>query len=720
MDCREGYELSANGACVPQLFDTQLFCSIDMTKERPAPLLPACRIVETCSPVIAANQCTDLTRGGETDQCTKREYIDSWGRKRADETNCGQSQPYKITITPQGGKPIELHWDGKDYRADYKNTNGQRIGYIGFSPKLENLYYYNEKTLTSFADMQDGTRVTKKILGKDEFERSFSKDGKVFFHERQDGKGRTEVSNYADGSSLTSRYDKDDNLVKETIKHADGTVTTVQKQKDGSFTGTHTDRHNKVIEDVVLVGDYPMHKPGSDDPDSEYMVFRNRATGSQRAVAMPADIKHDHSAHFQPLAYDGNLGTLALTTKEGTTVLESSQGRTDVKSGNGMLIGSTIRGEQSFLWPDSDKGTKRASVIHADGCGAQLNNDNTIDRWCKDLEDKAIGEKLAAKELEFLKGHSEFVDVRDLTEIHRRFRGDEKQLNQFYDKLSEIDSAKGLTKSEKAALCKNLMHHVAYPDEIVQGRSPTCNVAVLEIEMAKNNPAQYVDFVVDAVSKEGKGSAPYKTTGGKSVRFDENNLKMSDLSGRDLASRIFQTAALQVHFYPRTFKNTVDGDGQFQKGKSHKKFDGLEMRAVAELRYQLTGEETAVLCVTSMADVEKAFELGKGKPMIVSVDANRVPFKKPGEERTDKKGPAAHVVLVNGIEHGPPAKVKISNPWGPGDNASATGSTISGDDLIKNMLYEGDDSIHYGTILIPGKRGSSGTILSGAYKPFEK
>ncbi len=94
---------------------------------------------------------------------------------------------------------------------------------------------------------------------------------------------------------------------------------------------------------------------------------------------------------------------------------------------------------------------------------------------------------------------------------------------------------------------KTLMHHVAYPDEIVQGRSPTCNVAVLEIEMAKNYPAKYVDFVVDAVSKDGKGSESYKTIGGKTVRFDENNLKMSDMSGRDLASRVFQTAALQTH-----------------------------------------------------------------------------------------------------------------------------------------------------------------------------
>ncbi|MBA3993018.1 MAG: hypothetical protein C0469_05770 [Cyanobacteria bacterium DS2.3.42] len=273
------------------------------------------------------------------------------------------------------------------------------------------------------------------------------------------------------------------------------------------------------------------------------------------------------------------------------------------------------------------------------------------------------------------------------------------------------------------------MHHVAYADEIVQGRSPTCNVAVLEIEMAKDYPAKYVDFVVDAVSKDGNGSETYKTTGGKTVRFDENNLKMSDLSGRDLASRVFQTAALQAHYYPGSFKNTADGTGKFQKGKEHGKFeksgnfgkfDGLEMKEIAELRYQLTGEETAVCWVTSMADLEKALELGKGKPIIVSVDGDKVPFRKPDDEKSDRKGPGAHVVLVNGIEHGPPTKVKISNPWGPSDDTAVSGSTISGEDLIKNMMYEGDVTLRYGTILLPGKRGTSGTIYKGVYTPFEK
>ena len=721
MDCREGYELSLAGACVPApLFsfdskDQKLFCRAD---EKPSPVLPTCQIVEACSPAHSANQCSAITRENESTDCTRQERTDSHGNKRIDETNCGQSEPYKITIVPKDGKPIEFHFDGKEYRADYLNAKGEKVGYIGYSAANEYMYYVNEKNHTSFATLEDGTLVTKKNVSKDAYEGSYSKDGKVLYSVQKDARGRTETSNYADGSSLTAHYNKDGDLDKETINHSDGTITVVSKTKDGHFQGTHRDKHNKVIEDVVLAGDYPIHKSGTSDPDAEYLLMRNRATGSERALAMPADIKHDHSAHFQPLAYDGNLGSLSITNSDGNTVVESSQGRTDMRSGKGVMIGNTITGEQSYLWPDGDSGKKRAVVIHPDGCGAQLNDDNTIDRWCKNIEDKAINEKLSAREDAFLKSHGDVVDRRDLTEIHRRFRGDENQLNQFYDKISQIDSAKGLSKSEKTALCTTLMHHVAYPEEIVQGRSPTCNVAVLEVEMAKYYPSKYVAFVVDAVSKDGKSAASYRTVGGKSVHFDEGNLKMSDMSGRDLASRIFQSAALQVSYYPGVFKNTADGTGRYQeKGHAAKDFNGLAMKDIAELRYQLTGEETAVCWVTSRADLESALALNKGKSVIVQVDADKAPFKS-SDYKSDRKGPGAHVVLLNGIDSGAQAKARITNPWGPSEDPSASGSTVSADDLIKNMTYEGDSTIHYGAILIPGPRGKTGTMVAGVFKPF--
>ncbi len=181
MDCREGYELSNSGACVPApLFNAQLFSSIDATKQRSVSMLPTCEIVETCSPAVAARQCSIITNERETAECKTQEFTDSWGRKRVEETNCGQSQPYKITVTSKGEKPIEFLFDGKEYRAEYKNDKGERIGYIGYVPKQEYIYYHNNKTNTSFTDMQDGTHVSKKVLSKDDFERTFSKDGKVF------------------------------------------------------------------------------------------------------------------------------------------------------------------------------------------------------------------------------------------------------------------------------------------------------------------------------------------------------------------------------------------------------------------------------------------------------------------------------------------------------------------------------------------------------------
>ena len=459
-----------------------------------------------------------------------------------------------------------------------------------------------------------------------------------------------------------------------------------------------------------MVSDYPMHKPGSDDPDADYLVFRNRKDGEMRAVAMPTDIKYDRNAQFQPLSYDSNLGTLSLVNKDGKTIVESSQGRTEVRAKNGTVIGSTVSGELSFSWPDGDASGKKALVVRPDLCGAQLNQDDTVDRWCREIEDKALNEKLEPTEKAFLKAHADVVDTRDFLEIHRRFRGDETKLRNFYSKLSEIDTVTGLSQKEKNALCKNLMHHVAHPEEVVQGRSPTCNVAVLQIEMAKERPTEYADFVIDALKADGK---PYKAIGGKTVRFDEANLKMTDLSGRDLASRVFQTAALQLNFYPGVFKNTVDGTGKH--GRAQKEFDGLNTANIAELRYQLTGEETGECWISSAEDLEKALQVNGGKPVVIRVNGDQPPFTKE-EDKSDKKGSGSHVVILNSVESGTPKQAKISNPWGPKAGPDGNGLTMSIDDLFKNMQF--DTETEFGILLLPGKRGTTGTIVNGKYEPL--
>lgn len=711
MECREGFEVKVNETCVPALlFDPQLMCRVDESTKRPSPFLPSCQIVDSCSTTSLANQCSEIVPDRDNAECTVREYTDTWGRKRVDETNCGQSEPYKITITPPGGKPIEFNFNGEEYRAPYKNEKGEAIGYIAYSLPKEYIYFHNDKANTSFLDMKDGTHVLKKIRSADDYVTTFTHDGKVFFTQKATARGRTDTATYADGSVRVAQYDTDERLTRQTISHTDGTVTIISRTKDGSLEGTRRDRHNKVIEDVVMVSDYPMHKPGSDDPDAEYLVFRNRKDGEMRAVAMPSDIKYDRSAHFQPLSYDANLGTLSLVSKEGNTILESSQGRTDVRAKNGVVIGSTVSGEMSFSWPAGDSSGKKAVIIRPDLCGAQLNQDDTVDRWCREIEDKAINEKLEPTEKAFLKAHADIVDTRDFLEIHRRLRGDESKLRNFYSKLSEIDNVTGLTQSEKNALCKNLMHHVAYPDEVVQGRSPTCNVAVLQIEMAKERPTEYVDFVVDALSADGK---PYKSSGGKTVRFDEANLKMTDLSGRDLASRVFQTAALQLNFYPGSFRNTVDGTGKY--GRAQKEFDGLNTKDIAELRYQLTGEETGECWISSADDFEKALQANGGKPVVIRVNGDQPPFTRE-EDKSDRKGSGSHVVVLNSVESGTPKKVKISNPWGPSDSSEGTGLTLSADELFKNMQFDSDSD--FGIVLLPGKRGTTGTIVNGKYEPL--
>lgn len=166
-------------------------------------------------------------------------------------------------------------------------------------------------------------------------------------------------------------------------------------------------------------------------------------------------------------------------------------------------------------------------------------DDGSIDMW---HGKEHVKEKLSTEEQRYLKKHPD-IDPRDVAEIHRRFYPDHNKIDAFYRSLDKLDTAKNLSNDEKSALRRELMHHVAAPEDIYQGTTESCNVSVVK---------------------------------------------------RDLASRIFQTAALYAEFRPtKNFENTPDGIGRLRPGDAqHNKgsdkdvvFTGLLPAEVAEIRY---------------------------------------------------------------------------------------------------------------------------------------
>ncbi len=242
------------------------------------------------------------------------------------------------------------------------------------------------------------------------------------------------------------------------------------------------------------------------------------------------------------------------------------------------------------------------------------------------------------------------------------------------------------------------MRHVAAPEDIYQGTTESCNVSVIERDLAMTNPGKYVDIVRQAVSE-----GVMHTVKGD-VKLDVHNLKMRDSSGRDLAGRIFQTAALHAEFWPtKNFENTPDGIGRLLPGdKAHNKgsdnevpFTGLLPAELADIRYKMTGLEKATTFIHNERELKDACNKN-GVPMTMAVDATAPPFN--ASPHSDHR--PNHVVTIVGVIEGQPRKYLIQNQWGMKNDHSTPDTAVSESDLIKNMTGpEGDAA---GEALVPG------------------
>lgn len=452
-------------------------------------------------------------------------------------------------------------------------------------------------------------------------------------------------------------------------------------------TGVRKDAAGNVVENVRMIDDK--------------LVFEDVKTHAKRAASFEAPTNDRLSFQMTDLGkYDEKTGTITQTDKGVEVRHAFGGGRVEMEK-DGFVTSYTHRGDEEIY----NKKTGEASVRHADNTGARLNADGTIERWGPNPGDNAKGEKFLPSEQAYLKKHPE-IDVTDLLEIHRKFHGDQKQLDNFYKSLEKLDASKNLTDPEKAAIRKDVMYHVAYPAEIYQGATQSCNVAVIERDMAMTNPAKYAATVVEAVTE-----GTIHTADGKAIKLDVKNLKMADSSGRDLASRVFQTSVLVAEFHPtKKFVNTPDGLGQLRPGEKNQgsnqpeSFNGLFPGEIAEIRQKLTGEEKTIGVILNEAELKKAVDQN-GLPMTIAVDAHSPPFGK------GPQGDANHVVTITGVEAGPPVKYLVQNQWGADADHSTKGSAIPADALVKNMKGQAGKA---GMLMVKGDHNKLITVGDGS------
>lgn len=592
---------------------------------------------------------------------------DEWGRAFAYEYKAGERTPFKATLTTKSGDAVDLaRQRNGSYKGDYIK-DGAKIGSIDLGADGR-LIYRNDRENTVTTELKDGTVLEKKVNADKTSTISYTRggDGFVVDYDAKGGKTK-EVFTGADGRKTTRILPiagKQDASVK--IESPDGSITELKYDRAAdSFKGERRDKSGAVVEHVGL--------------QEDKLIFIDVKTAAVRAEKFIKPSDESPIPSLMPGTYDKDTGTFTYTNPDKSTTVESfAPGRTDSVRPDGTIQGTTKTGDFSVLRKDGE-----ATVLHSDGTGVRLNTDGTIDRWGPRDRDNAHKERLSPVEEQFLRGHPD-IDRRDFAEIHRKLANDPAKLDSFIIELSKIDSAKNLSDREKSALRKDIMRHVAYPGEIYQGRTPSCNVSVVERDVAMLMPDSYAKMIVEAVSE---GSVTLSD--GSKVPLDPNNLKLADSSGRNLASRIFQTAAIQAEFHPRrVFRNSEDGVGRlyptpYNPADKPIVFAGMNMAHIIDIRHKLTGEEKTVALIDNTAELIKAFEINGGGPMIAAVDGSKPPFENNGPVGPGSS--ANHVVTITRIESGPPVKVYLHNQWGLANDHSTKETAVDGAKLIENM-----------------------------------
>ncbi len=608
----------------------------------------------------------DIRKLDDKGNVTSNKWKDSIGRTFEQKFRSGDADPREVILTPAGGGARSITFE-RTRAGRYEALlmkDGRKIGYSELVAPEGILITHDKSRGITTAQYSDGRSVettdlphsrAKEVTRTAQGETlTVTRDRQSIIKEQQfeDGKGTTvkaEIGRDGKSSAVT--------VVK------DGSRTELKFDRDlGVLTGKRTARDGST-ETVTLVGNKLMCM------DDKTKVLKTEIMDWPTAEKTPV---------FTESRYDANQATVSYRLGKQRIIEPLAPGRVDVVAANGTIEGRAVNGETSHLKPNGE-----AVVQHSDGRRVRLNADNTVDRWGPGASDTAKGERLSAAESTYLKNHSD-IDRRDFAEVHRRFSDRPILRDKFFRALAEIDDAKNLSAGEKTALRKNLMSHVARPSEIYQGSSMCCNVATIQRDMAITMPDRYVNVVLNSLSKQ-----EIPLADGKTQKVDGANLKMADTTGRDMATRAFQTLAVGLAFPGGTFKNTVDGVGILRDSDENRAaFDGIHMGQIALVRKLLTGQEKPVIHVDRMSDLVDMFNENGGRSMTIHVDATKPPFGAGGP--VGDLG--SHVVTLTRIDKGPPTMFYVQNQWGLTSDHSTKETAIPADILWAAMTANNEDA----------------------------
>lgn len=470
-------------------------------------------------------------------------------------------------------------------------------------------------------------------------------------------------------------------------------------------TNDHTGNH-------IVLGDIQNGSPQSitiDKSDGTHVelnkgssYFKMAGTWSDKSGAGPVVWQGDHLVYkdkdgnitstdrFDPhraghIAFELSADKLDLDTGKATrieadgskTIMSFSPGRRDTVATDGSISGTVDTvdkagkrtaveiSHQDSVGNVSIINVENNSVITLEGNKIAFLVDAKTELSAEKKASQSFSENLSEIEQAYIASHPE-ASRRGIAQLHVRLHDKPEELAKVYQSLNKLDDVQNLSTAEKTALKESALHNLAYPAEISQGQSGTCYAAAPERVLATAQPAQYINIINEAISTN------RVTTNGAGPEIKELNptvLHQKDSSGRNIASRIFQTTFSEVGFALKppvqspinetystvdyssgTYRNTKDGLGVLlNPDGTTQTYPGMDLMQVTDTLNRLSAPDHPGYKLNVAHDSDslyRAFKANGGQPMISAIDRASAPF---GGKTHNPGDTTNHVVTIGAM-----------------------------------------------------------------------
>lgn len=535
---------------------------------------------------------------------------------------------------------------------------------------------------------------------------------------------------------MVKQFDKKGKLVsKETSDHTGNHIVLgdIQNGSPQSITidkgdGKHVELH-KGTSHYKMEGNWS-DKNGATGPvvwQGDHLVYKDKAgniAGTDRFDPnRPGHIAFELSSD----KLDLDTGKATRFEADGSRIVMSfSPGRQDRVATDGSISGTVDRvdkagkrtpveiSHQDSAGNLSIINIESNSVITLEGNRIAFHVDSKAEQSIEKRAGTSFSETLTEGEQTYIASHPE-ANRRDIAQLHVRLHDKPEELAKVYQSLNKLDDVQNLSATERAALKESALHNVAYPAEISQGQAGTCYAAAPERVLATAQPAHFIDIINEAVSTN-----RLTTKGENGPEIKELNptvLHQKDSSGRDISSRIFQTAFSEVGFSLKppeqspiaetysnvdystgTYRNTKDGLGVLLKADgTAETYPGMDLMQVTDTLNRLSAPDHPGYKLSVAHDSDSlysAFRANGAQPMISAVDRASGPF---GAKTHNPGDSTNHVITIGAMK-------PITSP----DGAYKTTFNMNGgaaDDITT------DDTKHMTNVTSNSNKGIKPTVV---------